>query len=77
MNELDEKLHKKIKDKLTFYTNRCMNIKEPHKTMLLDEMGRKALRVYFKKFSQEEGIKDDAKVLSIIETYLYMCRVRR
>jgi hypothetical protein len=53
MNELDEKLHKKIKDKLTFYTNRCMNIKEPHKTMLLDEMGRKALRVYFKKYSQE------------------------
>ena len=49
MNQLDDKLHKKIKDKLTTYSNRCLNIKDANRTMLLDQMGRKALRNYFKK----------------------------
>ena len=45
--------------------------------MILDEMGRKSLITYFKKNNSEEGVKEDAKILSVIEMYLYMCRVRR
>lgn len=77
MNQLDEKLEKKIKDKLAVYTNKCMNVKDPNKTMLLDEMGRKALRNYFKKNTELSEVKEDVKILSVIEMYLYMCQVRR
>lgn len=54
-----------------------MNVKDPKKTMLLDEMGRKALRNYFKKNIELDEVKEDVKILSVIEMYLYMCQVRR
>jgi hypothetical protein len=40
----------------------------------LDDIGRKALKIYFKKNKVPEI---DNKMLSIIETYLYMCKCRR
>ena len=76
MNELDEKLKKKLTDKVSSYLNKCLSIKDPNRTILLDEMGRKALRVHLKKIGGE-SVKEDAKILSMIEMYLYMCRVRR
>ena len=42
--------------------------------MLLDEIGRKALRQFFRKNQQDHT---DIKMLSLIETYLYMCKMRR
>lgn len=36
MNELDEKMNKKIKDKLNIYCTRCNSLKENGRTMLLD-----------------------------------------
>lgn len=74
MNELDEKMNKKIKDKLNVYCTRCNSLKENGRTMLLDEIGRKSLREYFRK-NQEDHT--DIKMLSLIETYLYMCKMRR
>lgn len=49
MSELDDKLARKIKDKLNVYLNRCSSLRESNRAMLLDEIGRKALREYFKK----------------------------
>lgn len=74
MSELDDKLARKIKDKLTVYLNRCSSLRESNRAMLLDEIGRKALREYFKKNNNSH---EDIKMLSLIETYLYMCKVRR
>lgn len=74
MSELDDKLARKIKDKLNVYLNRCSSLRESNRAMLLDEIGRKALREYFKKNNNSH---EDIKMLSLIETYLYMCKVRR
>ena len=74
MSELDDKLVRKIKDKLTIYLNRCSSLRDSNRTMLLDEIGRKALKDYFRK---NPGNINDSKMLSLIETYLYMCKVRR
>lgn len=74
MNELDEKLSKKIKDKLNIYCAKCNSLKENGRSILLEEIGRKSLREYFRKNQDNHN---DIKMLSLIETYLYMCKVRR
>ena len=74
MSELDDKLGRKIKDKLTVYLNRCASLRDSNRAMLLDEIGRKALKDYFRKNPDNLH---DSKMLSLIETYLYMCKVRR
>lgn len=75
MNELDEKLRKKLNFKVSSYLNKCLAIKDANRTMIVDEMGRKALRKYFKKMGSETA-QEDAKILSMIDMYLYMCKVR-
>lgn len=36
MSELDDKLGRKIKDKLNVYLNRCASLRDSNRTMLLD-----------------------------------------
>lgn len=67
---------KKMKERLGGYLAKCHSLKDSARSVLLEEMGRKALREYFKK-GYEEGMLGDVKMLSVIETYLYMCKVRR
>jgi hypothetical protein len=47
MKDLNEKLEKKIKDKLNNYKNRCTSIIKDNRSLFLDEIGRRALRLYF------------------------------
>ena len=71
---MEEKLFKSIKNKLNNYVNKCSNLKDQSKIIPLDDLGRKALKIYFKKNKVPEL---DNKLLSIIETYLFMCKCRR
>ena len=49
MNEMEQKLHKAIKGRINGYVNKCINIKDQSKVIALDDIGRKALKIYFKK----------------------------
>ena len=66
MNELDDKMNKKIKDKLNIYCTRCSSLRENGRSMLLDEIGRKSLREYFKKHQEDHKDHTDIKMLSLI-----------
>ena len=74
MSEHEDKLARKIKDKLTVYLNRCSSLRDSNRTMMLDEIGRKAMKDYLRK--NPDNI-EDSKILFLIETYLHMCKVRR
>lgn len=60
---MDEKLYKSIKGKLDSYIGKCKNLKDESKIIPLDDLGRKALKIYFKKNKVPEL---DIKLLSII-----------
>ena len=74
MNEMEEKLFKSIKAKVNNYLNKCANLKDHSRIIPLDDIGRKALKTYFKKHKVPEA---DNKLLSIIDAYLFMCKCRR
>ena len=52
-----------MKTKLNNYINKCSNLKDNSKMLPLDDIGRKALKNYFKKNKVPE---EDTKMLSII-----------
>lgn len=54
---------KSIKEKVSVYYNKCLSLKEQSRIILLDEIGRKALKSYLKKNKAPEI---DYKMLSII-----------
>lgn len=74
MNEMEDKLHKAMRPKLNNYVSKCTNLKDQSRVIPLDDIGRKALKTYFRKNKVPE---QDSKLLSIIEAYLYMCKCRR
>lgn len=74
MNEMEDKLHKAMRSKLNNYVSKCTNLKDQSRVIPLDDIGRKALKTYFRKNKVPE---QDSKLLSIIEAYLYMCKCRR
>jgi hypothetical protein len=74
MNEMDDKLQKASKGKISSYLNKCVNLKDTTRVIPLDDMGRKALKVYFRKHPVPQ---QDSQLLSIIEAYLHMCKTRR
>lgn len=49
MNEMEEKLTKSIKNKLNNYLTKCSNLKDHSRIIPLDDIGRKALKTYFKR----------------------------
>jgi hypothetical protein len=63
MNEMDEKLNKSMKTKLNNYISKCTNLKDHSKMIPLDDIGRKALKNYFKRNKVPQ---EDTKMLSII-----------
>ena len=71
---MEDKLHKAIKGRITTYIGKCSNLKDHSKVIPLDDMGRKALKTYFRKNKVPEM---DTKLLSVIEAYLFMCKCRR
>lgn len=42
-------MHKSIKTKVNNYLNKCANLKDHSRIIPLDDIGRKALKTYFKK----------------------------
>jgi hypothetical protein len=76
MNEMEEKLHKAMKSKLNTYVTKCANLKDQNRVIPLDDIGRKALKAYFRK-NKDKVPPQDSKFLSIIEAYLFMCKCRR
>lgn len=63
MNEMEDKLHKSMREKLNNYITKCTNLKDQSRAIPLDDIGRKALKTYFKKNQIPEK---DSKMLSII-----------
>jgi len=49
MNEMEERLTKSMKEKISHYVGRCTALKDPNRIITLDDMGRQALRSYFNK----------------------------
>ena len=49
MNEMEDKLHKSMRSRLNNYIAKCTNLKDQSRVILLDDIGRKALKTYFKK----------------------------
>ena len=74
MNEMEEKLQRAVKGRISSYITKCTNLKDQSRIIPLDDIGRKALKAYFKKNQVPE---QHSKMLSIIEAYLYMCKCRR
>ena len=72
---MQEKLNKSIKNKIGNYINKCSSLKDHSKIIPLDDIGRKALKNYFK--SQKNIPEIDRKFLSLIEAYIHMCKCRR
>ena len=71
---MEDKLQKAMKGRINNYINKCANLKDQSKVIPLDDIGRKALKTFFKKNKVPQ---QDTKFLSIIEAYLFMCKVRR
>jgi len=46
---MDEKLAKSVKNKLQQYLSKCSGLKDHSRIIPLDDIGRKALKTYFKK----------------------------
>jgi site-specific recombinase XerD len=65
-----------MKSKLNTYVTKCSNLKDHKRVIPLDDIGRKALKAYFKK-NKDKVPERDSKLLSIIEAYLFMCKCRR
>ena len=63
-----------MKGRISHYVSKCTNLKDQSKVIPLDDIGRKALKTYFRKNKVPE---QDKKLLSIIEAYLFMCKTRR
>ena len=63
MNEMEDRLQKVMKTKISNYTNKCANLKDHSRVIPLDDLGRKALKAYFRKNKVQE---QDTKLLSII-----------
>ena len=62
---MEEKLHKAMKSKLNTYVTKCANLKDQNRVIPLDDIGRKALKAYFRK-NKDKVSPQDSKFLSII-----------
>ena len=74
MNDMEDKLAKATKAHLNDYLTKCAALKDHSRILPLDDIGRKALRAYFRSHPVPA---EDAALLSLIEAYLHMCRCRR
>jgi hypothetical protein len=74
MNDMEDKLTKAMRNNLNSYLTKCATLKDHARILPLDDIGRKALRAYFRTH-QVPPI--DAALLSVIDAYLHMCRCRR
>jgi hypothetical protein len=74
MNDMEEKLAKAVKGNLSNYLAKCANLKDHSRILPLDDIGRKALKTYFRSHPVPST---DVGLLSVIEAYLFMCRCRR
>jgi hypothetical protein len=74
MNDMEDKLAKATRNNLNDYLAKCAAIKDHSRILPLDDIGRKALRAYFRSHTVPP---EDAALLSLIEAYLHMCRCRR
>jgi t-SNARE complex subunit (syntaxin) len=64
MNDMDEKLSKAIRSRLDNYINKCSNLKDHSRIIPIDDIGRKALKAYFRRTPSASPL--DAKLLSVI-----------
>lgn len=46
---MEDKLQKAIKGRINNYVNKCTNLKDNSRVIPLDDIGRKALKAYFRK----------------------------
>ena len=74
MTEMQERLLKATRNKLNHYIAKCAALKDHSRVLPLDDMGRKALRLYFHR--HPPGTLDQ-KLLQLVEDYLLMCKCRR
>lgn len=74
MNDMEDKLAKATRANLTAYLAKCASLKDHSRILPLDDIGRKALRAYFRTHPVPPA---DARLLSVIDAYLHMCRTRR
>lgn len=63
MNDMEDKLTKAVKSNLNNYLSKCANLKDHSRILPLDDIGRKALRTYFRKHPVPAS---DVSLLSII-----------
>jgi len=46
---MEDKLQKVMKNRISNYINKCTNLKDNSRVIPLDDLGRKALKAYFRK----------------------------